>query len=44
VARAYWDDQDLERIKTYCEKDVVATAKLLMKLMQNDQEVIVAED
>lgn len=41
VARAYWDDQELERIKVYCEKDVVATARLLMKLMQNDQEVVV---
>ncbi|MBP7848274.1 3'-5' exonuclease [Patescibacteria group bacterium] len=31
VSRVYRDDKDLPRIKTYCEKDVVATAKLLLK-------------
>jgi len=33
VARVYRDDKDIERVKTYCEKDVVATAKLCMKLL-----------
>ena len=27
----YWKDRDLERIKTYCQKDVVTTAQLIMK-------------
>lgn len=31
VGRVYWEEKDLERIAIYCEKDVVATAKLLMK-------------
>ncbi len=32
VRRVFWEEGDLERIAIYCEKDVVATAKLLMKL------------
>ncbi len=32
VARVYWDDKDLERIQLYCEKDVVATARLYLKM------------
>ncbi len=31
VGRVFWEDDDLERIAVYCEKDVVATAQLLMK-------------
>lgn len=31
VARVYWQDNDLERITTYCQKDVVTTARLLQK-------------
>jgi hypothetical protein len=27
----YWQDRDIERIKTYCQKDVVAVAQLLLK-------------
>lgn len=27
----YWKDQDLVRIKTYCQKDVLTTARLLLK-------------
>ena len=27
----YWKDRDLNRIKTYCQKDVVTTAQLIMK-------------
>ncbi len=42
VARVYRDEQDLPRITAYCEKDVVATAKLLMKLSQHEQEVVLA--
>jgi len=31
VARVYYEEQDLDRIKKYCEKDVVAVAQLLLK-------------
>lgn len=33
VASVYYDDNDLERIAIYCEKDVLATAQLLLRLM-----------
>ena len=32
VGRIYWDQKDLNRIATYCEKDVVTTAKLWCKM------------
>ena len=31
VHRVYWKDQDLQRIETYCQKDVVTTAQLLLR-------------
>jgi DNA polymerase elongation subunit (family B) len=31
VRRVYWEENDLERICIYCEKDVVATAQLLRR-------------
>lgn len=31
VGKVYWEDRDLERIKTYCEKDTVTVAHLLHK-------------
>ncbi len=31
VGRVYWVDNELERIYTYCQKDVVATAQLLRR-------------
>lgn len=31
VHRVYWQEQDLERIKTYCQKDVITTAQLLLR-------------
>ena len=31
VSRVYWEEQDLERIKVYCEKDTVAVAQLFMR-------------
>lgn len=31
VHRVYWQEKNLERIKTYCQKDVVTVAQLLMK-------------
>jgi hypothetical protein len=32
VGRVYWEEQDLDRISLYCEKDVLATAQLLLRL------------
>ncbi len=32
VGRVYWEDRDLDRIATYCEKDVLATVQLFLKL------------
>ena len=32
VHATYYEDQDLERIMTYCEKDVVTTARVYLKL------------
>lgn len=31
VHRVYWEERNLERIVTYCQKDVITTARLLMK-------------
>jgi hypothetical protein len=33
VGQVYWKDKDLERIVTYCEKDVLAVAQLLRRYM-----------
>ena len=32
VGRVYWEERDLERIATYCEKDVLATVQLFLRL------------
>lgn len=32
VARVYYEDKDLDRIASYCRKDVVATAQLYLRL------------
>lgn len=34
VGDIYWDQNDLSRIITYCEKDVVTSCMVLMKLLQ----------
>ncbi|MFC5283981.1 3'-5' exonuclease [Pedobacter alpinus] len=31
VGKVYWENDGLERIKTYCQKDVITTARLLQK-------------
>lgn len=36
VARVYRDEQDLDRIREYCERDVVAVAELLLKYIRSD--------
>ncbi|MEJ6582826.1 MAG: 3'-5' exonuclease [Crocinitomicaceae bacterium] len=35
VARVYFEDKDLERIKVYCEKDVVALIQLFLRMRGN---------
>ena len=42
VARVYYEDKDLDRIVTYCEKDTLAVLQLIlrykgMKLIEDDQ-------
>lgn len=32
VGKVYWEEQDLDRITTYCQKDVITTAKVLLRL------------
>lgn len=32
VGRVYWEERDLDRIATYCEKDVLATVQLFLRL------------
>ncbi len=45
VYKVYWQDHDVERIKTYCEKDVITTARLLMRFKGlqpvNDENVVI---
>ncbi len=44
VRNVYYDDQDIDRIIIYCEKDTVAVAQILLRLRQeellNDNEVV----
>jgi len=35
VARVYYEEKDLERIKAYCEKDVVALIQLFLRMRGN---------
>lgn len=36
VARVYYEENDLERIKVYCEKDVVALIQLFLRMRGDD--------
>ncbi|MOA27978.1 putative 3'-5' exonuclease related to the exonuclease domain of PolB [compost metagenome] len=31
VGQVYWQEHDLERIRTYCEKDVLTVAQIILK-------------
>lgn len=33
VSQVYWQEHDLERIKTYCQKDTLTVAQILLKYM-----------
>ena len=39
VGQVFWMDGDLERIATYCQKDVLTTARLYLKLTGTDMEI-----
>ena len=48
VGRVFWEEDDLERIAVYCEKDVLAVIHLLMKykrmpLIEEDKIVSVSD-
>jgi len=36
VGRVFWEENDLDRISIYCEKDVAATAQLLLKFERKE--------
>ena len=36
VAAVYWNDKDLTRIATYCEKDTITVAQLFLKMTGRD--------
>ena len=47
VGGVYWVENDLERIKTYCQKDVITTARLLQKFKGlpplNDEQITLVD-
>jgi uncharacterized protein YprB with RNaseH-like and TPR domain len=36
VARVYYEEKDIDRIITYCEKDVIAVAQIFLRLRRED--------
>lgn len=36
VGRVYYEEKDIDRIITYCEKDVIAVAQILLRLRRED--------
>lgn len=42
VAQVYYVDKDIDRIVTYCEKDVIAVAQILLRLRRED--LLIAEE
>ena len=46
VASVYWEEKNLERIVTYCQKDVLTVAQLLLRFMNepliSDKNIIIA--
>jgi hypothetical protein len=47
IHRVYWQDHDLERIRTYCQKDVLTVARLFLKYQQQegitDEQVVIID-
>jgi DNA polymerase elongation subunit (family B) len=47
IHKVYWQDHDLERIRTYCQKDVLTVARLFLKYQQQpgiEEEQVVIVD
>lgn len=49
VGQVYWEEQDVERIKTYCQKDIVTVAQIMLKwaqkpLLKEEDIIFVAEE
>ena len=44
VAKVFYKDKDIDRIATYCEKDVIAVAQIILKLrlqkLLSDDEIL----
>lgn len=44
VGRVYWEERDLDRIAKYCEKDVLATAQLYLRMRRlpllSDEQIV----
>ena len=36
VASVYWNDKDIKRIVSYCEKDVLSVARVMMRFLGRD--------
>jgi DNA polymerase elongation subunit (family B) len=36
VGKTYWEENDVDRIEQYCRKDVLATARVLIRMMNQD--------
>ena len=36
VSGVYWEENDLERIKTYCQKDTLTVVQILLKYMRKE--------
>ena len=47
VHRVYWEEHDLERIRTYCQNDVLTVARLFLKYQQQpgieDEQVVIVD-
>lgn len=47
IHRVYWEEKDLERIRVYCQKDVLTVARLFLKYQQQpgieDDQVVYVE-
>jgi len=43
VTRVYWQERNLPRIVTYCQKDVETTAKVYLRLMCYEEPAFVIE-
>jgi predicted PolB exonuclease-like 3'-5' exonuclease len=48
VNEVYWKENDIERIRTYCEKDVITTAQILLRFkslaLLSDEQITIVQD